>query len=629
MTPEELLKKNIIELRDMAKAAGIKRIPTYKKTELAQLLASMDKAIKPKENTIVAPNAQESTPVIQKPRRGRPPKTKDQAPSDKAVSDHADNTQSNTTQQIDKPQDEVSAPVKRGRGRPPKKATPILDPAKAEARVDESVVLNANEPVDNKGAEPTDEQSKPTDSSATSDARPTHGEYIPHNVRKPLPEQNGYAQRRPLQRGQYAPKSYAPNHNNNNHPYVNRDNAPKADMRIPDPELLATCRQASGILEILTDGYGFLRVENYYSGPNDIYISPAQIRRFSLRNGDFVSGRARKQREGDRFEALMSVDEVNGEAPFDGMRRCRFEDLTPIFPNERYTLEVAGKPNSVAVRLIDLIAPIGKGQRAMIVSQPKAGKTTLLKQIANGISTNYPDAHLIVLLVDERPEEVTDMKRSIRGEVVYSTFDELPEHHTRIAEMVQERAIRLVEQGKDVVILLDSLTRLTRAYNLVIPPTGRTLSGGMDPGALHKPKRFFGSARNIEGGGSLTVIATALVETGSRMDDIVYEEFKGTGNMEIHLDRRLAEKRVFPAIDIYKSSTRREDLLLSKKELEGVYMLRKMLAGGASADLTEQYISMLEKTSNNEDFLQRLKEWIMIYEKKGYTAGSNQNRYGQ
>ena len=282
------------------------------------------------------------------------------------------------------------------------------------------------------------------------------------------------------------------------------------------------------------------------------------------------------------------------------------------------------------MRLIDLIAPIGKGQRAMIVSQPKAGKTTLLKQIANGITENYPDTHLIVLLIDERPEEVTDMRRSIRGEVVSSTFDELPEHHTRIAEMVQERAMRLVEDGRDVVILLDSLTRLTRAYNLVIPPTGRTLSGGMDPGALHKPKRFFGAARNIENGGSLTVIATALVETGSRMDDIVYEEFKGTGNMEIHLDRKLSEKRIFPAIDVYKSGTRRDDLLLTKAELDGVRMLRRMLANGGTGDVTENLVSMMDKTSNNEDFLIRLKEWVRIFEKEGFTSShAQQNRYGQ
>ena len=325
----------------------------------------------------------------------------------------------------------------------------------------------------------------------------------------------------------------------------------------------------------------------------------------------------------------MYIDSVNGVSPDENAKRPNFEDLVPVFPNERYTLEVPGEKNELAVRLIDLIAPIGKGQRAMIVAQPKAGKTTLLKQIAAGIAKNYPESHLMVLLIDERPEEVTDMQRSIQGEVIYSTFDELPEHHTRIAEMVQERAMRLVERGKDVVILLDSLTRLTRAYNLVIPPTGRTLSGGMDPGALHKPKRFFGAARNIEGGGSLTVVATALIETGSRMDDIVYEEFKGTGNMEIHLDRKLAEKRIFPAIDIYKSGTRREDLLLSREELEGVYMLRRFMAGGGASDVTEQVIPMLQKTTTNEEFVAKIKDWIRIYEKKGFTLSGGQNRYGQ
>lgn len=383
------------------------------------------------------------------------------------------------------------------------------------------------------------------------------------------------------------------------------------------------CPNVGGILEVLPDGYGFLRTQNYYSGPKDIYLSIAQIRRFNLKTGDEVEGRARPHREGDKFDALMYIDKVNGIIPNEIIKRPNFEDMVPVFPNERYTLEVAGKKNNVAVRLIDLIAPIGKGQRAMIVSQPKAGKTTLLKEIAAGITENYPCSHLIVLLIDERPEEVTDMKRCIKGEVVYSTFDEPPEHHTRIAEMVQERAMRLVENGSDVVILLDSLTRLTRAYNLVIPPTGRTLSGGMDPGALYHPKRFFGAARNIENGGSLTIIATALVETGSRLDDIVYEEFKGTGNMEIHLDRKLAERRVFPAIDIYKSGTRREDLLLTNEELKGVYTFRKMIAGGASTDITEQFIHMLETTSNNEDFLARIPEWVKIYQNQGYSITTN------
>ena len=394
------------------------------------------------------------------------------------------------------------------------------------------------------------------------------------------------------------------------------------------PEMLQTgeCGDAEGVLEVLPDGYGFLRSENYLSGAHDVYVSIAQIRRFGLRTGDLVTGKTRPSKENERFLALLYITAVNGEDPERLSERTPFENLVPIFPNERYTLERTGAKNDLSIRLIDLIAPIGKGQRAMIVSQPKAGKTTLLKSIANGISDNYPDSHLIVLLIDERPEEVTDMQRSIRGEVLYSTFDELPEHHTRVAEMVLERAMRLVEHGKDVVILMDSLTRLARAYNLTIPPTGRTLSGGMDPGALHKPKRFFGAARNIENGGSLTVIATALSETGSRMDDMVYEEFKGTGNMEIHLDRKLSEKRIFPAIDIYKSGTRRDDLLLSQEELEGVRTIRRVLAGGNPAEVTEQLIGMLDKTNTNEEFLQRIKEWVRIYEKDGYTAS---NRFGK
>ena len=419
--------------------------------------------------------------------------------------------------------------------------------------------------------------------------------------------------------------------NNRQNRQNRREFTPRQNHDTEKPqEPLQETGTAAGVLEIM-EGYGFLRVQNYDSGPNDVYVANAQIRRCNLKNGDFVEGRTRARREGDKYEALLYVDRVNGKDPDENAQnRVNYEDLVPIFPNERYTIETPGKANNLSVRLIDLIAPIGKGQRAMIVSQPKAGKTTLLKQIANGITENYPDTHLIVLLIDERPEEVTDMRRSIRGEVVSSTFDELPEHHTRIAEMVQERAMRLVEDGRDVVILLDSLTRLTRAYNLVIPPTGRTLSGGMDPGALHKPKRFFGAARNIENGGSLTVIATALVETGSRMDDIVYEEFKGTGNMEIHLDRKLSEKRIFPAIDVYKSGTRRDDLLLTKAELDGVRMLRRMLANGGTGDVTENLVSMMDKTSNNEDFLIRLKEWVRIFEKEGFTSShAQQNRYGQ
>ena len=360
-----------------------------------------------------------------------------------------------------------------------------------------------------------------------------------------------------------------------------------------------------GILEVLPDGYGFLRGENYLPTPKDVYISPVQIKRFRLDTGDIVKGIKRTPKEGEKFPALIYVGEVNGEHPEKAMKRHSFDDLTPIYPNKRIKLETT--PNEYTMRLMDLLSPIGKGQRGMIVAPPKAGKTTILKKIANSIISNNPDIELIVLLIDERPEEVTDMKRSIKGDVIYSTFDELPEHHVKVAEMVLERAKRLTEQHKDVVILLDSITRLARAYNLVIPSSGRTLSGGLDPSALHKPKRFFGAARNTEDAGSLTILATALVDTGSRMDDVIFEEFKGTGNMEVHLDRKLSEKRIFPAIDINKSGTRREDLLLSKEDLETVFALRKSMANMSVQEMTEQLIDQIIATKSNEEFIERMK----------------------
>lgn len=362
-----------------------------------------------------------------------------------------------------------------------------------------------------------------------------------------------------------------------------------------------------GILDILPDGYGFLRGENFLSSEKDVYISMVQIRRFKLDTGDVIKGISRF-REGEKFPSLIFVGEVNGEHPEKAAKRKRFDELTPIFPNERLKLET--DPNDYATRIIDLMCPIGKGQRGMIVAQPKVGKTTLLKKVANSISRNNPEVELIVLLIDERPEEVTDMKRSIKGQVIHSTFDELPEHHVKVAEMVLERAKRLIEHGKDVVILLDSITRLTRAYNLVIPSSGRTLSGGIDPAALHKPKKFFGAARNIEHGGSLTILATALIDTGSRMDDVIFEEFKGTGNMEVHLDRKLSERRIFPAIDINKSGTRREDLLLTPKEKDTVFALRKAMNSMPVADVTEQVISQMTQTRNNEEFIDKMDAYL-------------------
>ena len=371
------------------------------------------------------------------------------------------------------------------------------------------------------------------------------------------------------------------------------------------PSELDSGMEANGILEVLGDGFGFIRSDNYMPGDQDVYVSPSQIRRFNLKTGDIVCGNTRIKTEKEKFSALLYIKTVNGMDAEVNARRFNFEDMTPIFPDERMVMERPGC--SVAMRVMDLLSPVGKGQRGMIVSPPKAGKTTLLKEVAQSIQRNHPDVHLIILLIDERPEEVTDIKEAIRGdkvEVIHSTFDELPEHHKRVAEMTIERAKRLVEHKKDVCILLDSITRLTRAYNLTVSPSGRTLSGGLDPASLHMPKRFFGAARNMREGGSLTILATALVDTGSKMDDVVYEEFKGTGNMEMILDRKLSEKRIFPAIDIPKSGTRREDLLLSREEIEAVTMMRRGLNGMKPDEAVDKILDLFARTKNNADFVQ-------------------------
>ncbi len=376
---------------------------------------------------------------------------------------------------------------------------------------------------------------------------------------------------------------------------------------IPDKE---DRPEVEGILEIADGGFGFLRFNNFLTSEKDVYVAPTQIRRFNLKTGDKIKGISRHPNEGERFGALLYVVTVNGDEPGAAISRPDFDDLTPIFPRERLSLE--DESRDLSMRLIDLVAPIGRGQRGLIVAPPKAGKTVLLKKIANNIEKKYPEVEMIVLLVDERPEEVTDMKRSlVGGEVIYSTFDEMPQHHVKVAEMVLARAQRLVEHGKDVVILLDSITRLARAYNMVVPASGRTLSGGLDPGALHKPKKFFGAARKMEEGGSITILATALVETGSRMDDVIFEEFKGTGNMELHLDRKLSEKRIFPAINLNKSGTRREDLLMSQEEMEAIWAMRRAMSGGSTQDVTETIIENLAHTKTNKDFIQIIKKVIM------------------
>lgn len=385
-------------------------------------------------------------------------------------------------------------------------------------------------------------------------------------------------------------------------PEVMKLNDIDADKRERIQELIQDSDTVEGVFELVENqSYGFLRLDNYQQGQRDIYVSPSQIRRFLLRTGDKIKGKARYPKETEKYKALIYLQEINGMLPERVFGRRPFESLTPIYPNKRLSLETTG--NDIATRIIDIIAPIGRGQRGLIVAPPKAGKTVLLKKIANAITQNHPDVELIVLLIDERPEEVTDMQRNIKGEVVYSTFDEEPSNHTRVAELVLERAKRLVELKKDVVILLDSITRLARAYNLTISPTGRTLSGGLDPGALIQPKRFFGAARNIEEGGSITILATALVETGSRMDDVIFEEFKGTGNMEVHLDRKLQERRVFPAIDINKSGTRREDLLLNQEEGLAVVSIRKLLANETTQEATERLLTAMMRTRSNKEFV--------------------------
>lgn len=414
--------------------------------------------------------------------------------------------------------------------------------------------------------------------------------------------------------GSYSNNSYS------NNSYSNISNYSSAQVLSERKDSEDEELEREGYLEINPDGYGFLRVMNGEFNDMDAYVSAMKIKQYGLRRGDYVQSICKKVQEG-RPAAVITVTKINGIDPEQLGKRPNFDDLVPIYPDERIRLETTAR--EYATRCIDLVSPIGKGQRGIIVSPPKAGKTTLLKMIAGAIAKNYPDVELKVLLIDERPEEVTDMQRSIKGEVIYSTFDELPEHHTKTAEMLLERAKRLVESGKDVVILLDSLTRLARAYNLTIPPTGRTLSGGIDPGALHSPKRFFGSARNIENGGSLTIIATALIDTGSRMDDVIFEEFKGTGNMEIHLDRRLSEKRIFPAIDLAKSGTRKEELLLTPGELEGTWGIRKVLSNADNAEATENLLNMLVKTTSNKEFIEQLNLQLRVFQKEGYVLRGN------
>lgn len=580
MEEVNLENKTLEDLRFIAKMMGIKSVTKYRKEELIEKIKGDEEKLKDdkKDPEIKVSNIDSNIISEEKNSFGKSSKNK---------TENSDNY-SEKAEKIDetiehsKAEEPVLRKSKRGRpSKSAKEAEPVKEeeaqvrPKELQVKIPEEVkpihVLKPEEPKI-LAAEPKNVPNEEPQE-AKNDIKPET---------EKVEKQDEKTVQSPVQ-----PKQWNNQQQNGNYEKIESD----------DP--------VEGVLEVLPDGYGFLRSDNYLSGTKDVYVSPSQIRRFSLKTGDKVKGKGRIPKEGEKFQALLYVQTVNGDPPDVAAKRVPFEYLTPIYPEEKITLETTSR--ELSTRLIDLIAPIGKGQRGMVVSPPKAGKTILLKKIANAITANYPEIELIVLLVDERPEEVTDMQRSIKGEVIYSTFDEVPEHHIKVAEMVLERAQRLVEQKKDVVILLDSITRLARAYNLTIPPTGRTLSGGLDPGALHKPKRFFGAARNIEFGGSLTIMATALIETGSRMDDVIFEEFKGTGNMELHLDRKLSEKRIFPAIDINKSSTRREELLLNQKELEGIWAIRKAMSNMGTAEVTEMLTNRLVQTKTNEEFINNLK----------------------
>ncbi|ADU75812.1 transcription termination factor Rho [Acetivibrio thermocellus YS] len=636
----KLREKTLEDLRYIAKMLGIKRVTTYKKSELIEKICEVGRnngiddaqqqvvGEDEKEKTVVgedekektvdnkdgqkdekndgqvsqnteAPVAEEQPVVLRKSKRGRPKSVKVQQQQEEAnvesapvkaeenkseaeskIESKSESEKAESKSESKEPESKSESKTKRG----PKSKTESKEAEAAQNNQDAAESADASK-ADSEEAlaqqkEQSNDKASEQDAVKQEQAVSTAEGSMAKAETETVPDAD--AEKAKAERKQPEQKKEG-------------DKLPSVFEKIESDD------PVEGVLEVLPDGYGFLRSDNYLSGPKDVYVSPSQIRRFNLKTGDKIKGKGRIPKEGEKFQALLYVQSVNGDPPEVAAKRIPFDQLTPIYPDERITLETT--PRELSTRMIDLIAPIGKGQRGMIVSPPKAGKTVLLKKIANAISTNYPEMELIVLLIDERPEEVTDMQRSIKGEVIYSTFDEVPEHHIKVAEMVLERAQRLVEQKKDVVILLDSITRLARAYNLTIPPTGRTLSGGLDPGALHKPKRFFGAARNIENGGSLTIMATALIETGSRMDDVIFEEFKGTGNMEIHLDRKLSEKRIFPAIDINKSGTRREELLLDQKELEGIWAIRKAMSNLGTAEVTEIIINRLMQTKSNAEFV--------------------------
>jgi transcription termination factor Rho len=618
----ELKGKTLVELREIAKEKGI---PKYLGLRKAELIEKLFIEMSHEEQPPAELSSPAATPA---PKRGRPRKIApvpqpEFVPSDKIQGDssisekpketNAEREATSSAKEVTEKGSPLGKPqvVRRGR---PRKVVPVPQPEDVPPENKQEPSMQPETALPEKAEEP-ESISTPVSQLEESSTKDTQApeektEQTDAETTDSLEEQSAVQTEEAFvfsaPSNSETESSAAPLEN------VQRPYDPEARRNIvrKRPEGV---EEVDGILEVMADGYGFLRFENYMASDRDVYVSPIQIRRFNLKTGDRVLADVRPKDDENKFRPLLFVHKVNGDGPEVAMHRRPFDSLTPIYPDERMRLEVIDGSNDYATRLIDLIAPIGKGQRGIIVSPPKAGKTTLLKRIANSITTNYPESELIVLLVDERPEEVTDMKRSIHGDVVYSTFDEQPEHHAKVAELVLERAMRLAEHKRDVVILLDSLTRLTRAYNLIIPPSGRTLTGGIDPAALYKPKRFFGAARNIEEGGSITILATALVETGSRMDDVIFEEFKGTGNMELKLDRALQEKRVFPAIDIKRSGTRREESLLTEDELNAVWAIRKLINTTNSQTITEELIHMLVKTPNNERLVNQI---LAVYSKK-------------
>ena len=572
--------KKVAELREIAKALGIQDAAKLKKKEIVDLLTRMHEEAEKEKAAAAEKEARKTAPKTKRTAK------KNAEPAPEPASGKPERPAKKRAAKPQKQQPAESEAAKPAPAAEAKAAKPVL-PAEPKAA---KPVLAAEA----KAAKPV----PAAEAKAASLAEPGLKVYIPEAETQPsalLPQQDA-------QTSVFIPEDAEPSSP------AERGEEPRPEES--DPKKGAPLKEGrvekTGILDIAEGGFGFLRFDNFLTSDEDVYVSPTQIRRFNLKTGDKICGIARKPGEGERFGALLYVKTVNDDEPGVSIRRKDFSDLTPIYPTERIRLEAGSA--ALSMRLTDLVAPIGKGQRGLIVAPPKAGKTTLLKQIAKAIEAQHVDAELIVLLIDERPEEVTDMQREIKGQVIYSTFDEQPSHHVKVAEMVLARAQRLVEHGKDVIILMDSITRLARAYNLVETPSGRTLSGGLDPAALYKPKKFFGAARNIEEGGSITILATALIETGSRMDDVIFEEFKGTGNMELHLDRKLQEKRIFPALNINKSGTRREDMLMTQDELEAVWMMRRAVADWGIEEATERVVLELAHTKRNEDFIQRLKK---------------------